>query len=234
MVRRHNYPTRPAPDRPEFLSEELFHLAASGHFGAWGKDVIRGYVREFSRQDRGEVEAQVAGQLGPLARYWPGLSAVEALWQRAAVGARAYRDGEFTAGAFFNAAWHGSRLWERRPRLDSVRNSFSSEVLDAGGFLVPEDVRSDLVFQSLSLGYIRRLARVFPASTMRTALPIADDTSHASSVLGGWSMAFTEEGQAITESQASFGRVFLDAKKARQGPPARLREGERAAPPSGR
>jgi len=38
VVRRHNYPTRPAPDRPEFLSEELFHLAASGHFGAWGKD----------------------------------------------------------------------------------------------------------------------------------------------------------------------------------------------------
>jgi HK97 family phage major capsid protein len=48
---------------------------------------------------------------------------------------------------------------------------------------------------------------------MRTALPVADEASHASSVFGGWTMAWTETGQPITESQASFGRVFLDARK---------------------
>ncbi len=40
-----------------------------------------------------------------------------------------------------------------------------------------------------------------------------DDTSHASSVFGGIVFYWTEEGASLTESQASFGRVVLDAKK---------------------
>jgi HK97 family phage major capsid protein len=40
-----------------------------------------------------------------------------------------------------------------------------------------------------------------------------DDTSHASSVFGGIVAYWTEEAASITESQASFGRVVLDAKK---------------------
>jgi HK97 family phage major capsid protein len=40
-----------------------------------------------------------------------------------------------------------------------------------------------------------------------------DDTSHASSILGGVVGYWTEEAAGLTESSASFGRVVLDAKK---------------------
>ena len=49
--------------------------------------------------------------------------------------------------------------------------------------------------------------------TLRVPIPMIDDTSHASSVFGGIVAYWTEEAASITESQASFGRVVLDAKK---------------------
>jgi HK97 family phage major capsid protein len=49
--------------------------------------------------------------------------------------------------------------------------------------------------------------------SLRVPFPTIDDTSHASSVYGGMIGYWTEEGGALTESQASFGRVVLDAKK---------------------
>src|SRR5947207_2774380 len=80
-----------------------------------------------------------------------------------------------------------------------ARNSYSTEVPADGGYLLPEDVRSDLVYRSLSLGAVRQRARVFPVTAPRTSLPVADETSGASSVFGGLTAFWVETGAVITE-----------------------------------
>jgi HK97 family phage major capsid protein len=101
-------------------------------------------------------------------------------------------------------------------KLDNVRtfqNSFSSEEPGAGGFLIPEIMRSELFQLALEESIVRNRATVIPMSTLRVPIPTVDDTSHATSVFGGIVFYWTEEAAAMTESQATFGRVTLDAKK---------------------
>ena len=50
-------------------------------------------------------------------------------------------------------------------------------------------------------------------STLRVPIPTVDDTSHVSSLFGGVQFYWAEESRSLTESQATFGRVVLDAKK---------------------
>jgi HK97 family phage major capsid protein len=86
-------------------------------------------------------------------------------------------------------------------------------VPDAGGFLIPEVLRSDLLALALENAVIRPRATVIPMNSLRVPIPIIDDTSHVSNVFGGVQWYWTEEAAALTESQATFGRVVLDAKK---------------------
>jgi HK97 family phage major capsid protein len=101
-------------------------------------------------------------------------------------------------------------------KLDNVRtfqNSFGSEEPGAGGFLIPEIMRSELLQLALEESIVRNRATVIPMSTLRVPIPTVDDTSHVSSVFGGIVFYWTEEAAALTESTATFGRVTLDAKK---------------------
>lgn len=101
-------------------------------------------------------------------------------------------------------------------KLDNVRtfqNSFSSEEPGAGGFLIPEIMRSELLQLALEESIVRNRATVIPMSTLRVPIPTVDDTSHSTSVFGGIVFYWTEEAAALAESQATFGRVTLDAKK---------------------
>ncbi len=101
-------------------------------------------------------------------------------------------------------------------KLDNVRtfqNSFSSEEPGAGGFLIPEIMRSELLQLALEDSIVRRRATVIPMSTLRVPIPTVDDTSHVSSLFGGVTFYWTEEAAALTESNATFGKVVLDAKK---------------------
>jgi HK97 family phage major capsid protein len=101
-------------------------------------------------------------------------------------------------------------------KLDNVRtfqNSFSSEEPGAGGFLIPEIMRSELLQLALEEAIVRNKATVIPMSTLRVPIPTVDDTSHSTSVFGGIVFYWTEEAAQMAESQATFGRVTLDAKK---------------------
>lgn len=101
-------------------------------------------------------------------------------------------------------------------KLENVRqfqNSFGSEDPAAGGFLIPEKMRSELLQLALEESIVRRHATVIPMTTLRVPIPTVDDTSHVSTLFGGVQFYWTEEGAALTESQARFGRVVLDAKK---------------------
>jgi HK97 family phage major capsid protein len=101
-------------------------------------------------------------------------------------------------------------------KLENVRefqNSFSSEDPAAGGFLIPEIMRSELLQLALEESIVRSHATVIPMSTLRVPIPTVDDTSHVSSLFGGVTFSWTEESASLAESQAKFGKVVLDAKK---------------------
>jgi HK97 family phage major capsid protein len=140
-------------------------------------------------------------------------------YNRRAPGASA--DGIFEdASEFFRATWHHSRrlkdwgdLEPKVNKLRDIQNSYGSEVPGDGGFLIPEELRSEILQVALETAVMRPLATVIPMSSARVPIPMIDDTSHTSSILGGVVGYWTEEAAGLTESQASFGRVVLDAKK---------------------
>ncbi|MFI9200167.1 phage major capsid protein [Streptomyces sp. NPDC053048] len=124
-------------------------------------------------------------------------------------------DKEFTNSAeYFRTIWHNAnRTADMQAKLTRVRNAFSSTVPSEGGFLIPETLRSEMLRVSLETSIVRPRARVIPMETLRVPFPAIDSTSNVSSVYGGVVGYWTEEGAALTASQAAFSRIVLDAKK---------------------
>jgi HK97 family phage major capsid protein len=120
-----------------------------------------------------------------------------------------------TASAdYFATIWHhANKTADLQAKLQRVRNAFSSTVPSEGGFLIPETLRAELLRVSLETSLVRPRARVIPMDTLRVPFPAIDSTSNVSSVYGGIVGYWTEEAAALTVSQASFGRLVLEAKK---------------------
>lgn len=122
---------------------------------------------------------------------------------------------EFLQAIWYNAGQlpNAETLYNKVGEWRKIQNSFGSTVPADGGFLIPEQMRSDLLQLALEDTVVRQRATVIPMSTLGMTLPMVDDKSHASSVFGGITAFWTEEGATSTESQAKFGRVRLTAKK---------------------
>lgn len=105
------------------------------------------------------------------------------------------------------------QLVDKLKNIQEFQNSFSSEEPGAGGFLIPELMRSEIYQLALEDTIVRSRATVIPMSTLRVPIPTVDDTSHVSSLFGGVQFYWTEEAGSLTESNATFGKVVLDAKK---------------------
>ena len=150
-----------------------------------------------------------------------------AVYNKASMGARfedAYRaeDRFGTIGEYCqaireearpSAAKNRKELLQKLENVRQFQNSFGSEEPAAGGFLIPEIMRSELLQLALEQSFVRSRATVIPMSTLRVPIPTVDDTSHVTSLFGGVQFYWAEESSSLTESQASFGRVVLDAKK---------------------
>lgn len=143
----------------------------------------------------------------------------DSVQRRYAVGynpkaAGAVLDKEFPDTAdFAKAIWHKNPDPKNAERMARIRNSFSSTVPADGGFLIPERLRSELLRVSLEKAMVRSQARVIPMDSLKVPIPTIDSTSNVSSVYGGMVAYWTEESGALTESQARFGRVILEAWK---------------------
>ena len=107
----------------------------------------------------------------------------------------------------------GRELVARRNKLQEIQNSFGTNAPSDGGFLVPEEFRSDILTLALESSIVRPRATVIPMSTQRTLIPTNDSTSNATTVYGGWQYYWVDEGTAPTETNAKFSQVVLDAKK---------------------
>ncbi|MFJ4624234.1 phage major capsid protein [Streptomyces sp. NPDC088812] len=134
------------------------------------------------------------------------------LYNKAAEGAKV--DGLFNStGEFFRAIARRDDLSpEMSAKLAQLKN-YSSDIPSDGGYLIPETLRSELLRVSLENAVVRPRARVIPMETLRVPFPAIDSTTNVNSVYGGIVGYWTEEGGQLTESQARFGRVVLEARK---------------------
>ncbi|MEI5100305.1 phage major capsid protein [Streptomyces sp. PmtG] len=97
--------------------------------------------------------------------------------------------------------------------MKQIQNAFGSSVPADGGFLIPEFLRSELLRVALEMAVVRSRARVVPMETLSVPYPMIDSTSNASSVYGGITGYWTEEGGTLSDSSPTFGRINLLAKK---------------------
>jgi HK97 family phage major capsid protein len=226
------------PDSPAALEEMLNDpkqmralFQEKGKFG----DFVRAYAKtvldkdqEVATQVREQVERTLASWLKeqrdadgavpinlttPQAIARTGASAANGLYNPKAMGAaldKEFRD----SGDYFKSIWHQTHGdAQAQAKIKRVRDAFTSTVPNEGGFLIPENLRAELLRVSLEQSIVRPRARVIPMETLRVPFPAIDSTSNVSSVYGGIVGYWTEEGAALTASQASFGRIVLDAKK---------------------
>lgn len=98
-------------------------------------------------------------------------------------------------------------------KLGDLKNDLSSIKPSDGGFLIPEVLRAELLRVSLESAIVRSRARVIPMDSLTVPFPMVDSTSNVSSVYGGITGYWTEEGATLTESQPRFGRIELKANK---------------------
>jgi HK97 family phage major capsid protein len=176
--------------------------------------VVASYLKEST--ESGIVPVNFGSEL-QVVRGWDGatqdLYNKMGLFNPSAMGAAIDSDYKGSAD-YFRAIWHNTnRDAKLQARISRIRNAFSSTVPSEGGFLIPETLRSELLRVSLETAIVRSRARVIPMETLRVPFPSIDSTSNVSSVYGGIVGYWTEEGAALTASQASFSRVVLDAKK---------------------
>lgn len=151
-----------------------------------------------------------------------GLSAKDKgqFYREQAPGARA--DGLFdSAIEFLQACWHGhnqlgnaDELNGKLSKLRKIQNDYGTLVPSDGGFLVPEQFRTELMYNALETAVVRPRAMVIPMDSGALTIPTVDETTHASgSLFGGIVFYWVEEGGTPTESQAKFGQVTLRPHK---------------------
>ncbi len=124
-------------------------------------------------------------------------------------------DGEFDSLAdFLTTVWHGNAEDEgMQAKRTLLRNAFESDVPSAGGFLVPEEQRSQLLRVELETSVVRPLATVIPMASSKVSIPVIDTTSNASTNFGGITTSWTEEAASLSATQPKFGQVSLDANE---------------------
>jgi HK97 family phage major capsid protein len=135
------------------------------------------------------------------------------VYNKKALGAKHDNTFATTAEFLHTISAHGFKNDDTSRKLESLRNDLSSVKPSDGGFLIPEVLRAELLRVSLESAIVRSRARVIPMDSLTVPFPMVDSTSNVSSVYGGVTGFWTEEGATLTESQPKFGRVELKANK---------------------
>ncbi len=121
-----------------------------------------------------------------------------------------------TAG-FKSPAEYYTAIWDRvitqKGGPDARLKDLSVGIGGDGGYLVPEALRAQLFSVDLEMAIVRPRATIIPMESLTVPFPTVEDTSHASNIFGGIVANWTAENTTITETQPSFGRVTLEAKK---------------------
>jgi len=122
---------------------------------------------------------------------------------------------------FANIGDFARTIWHKNPRPDEERLHKARQVMDAyssvepsaGGFLVPETMRSEILQIALESSIVRPRATVITMTTPTQIMPYVDSTTNVGSVFGGMIFYWTAEGGDLQAKEAKFGRVKLEANK---------------------
>jgi HK97 family phage major capsid protein len=101
----------------------------------------------------------------------------------------------------------------RMKKYEEIQNAYSSTVPSEGGYLVPETTRSQVLSVALEQAIVRPRAQVVPMPTGKMKWPVVDFTTEVGEVFGGIVMAWLDEGQTLTETEATFAALELVAHK---------------------
>lgn len=114
---------------------------------------------------------------------------------------------------FFKAAigvCHGDAMMlSKYPDL----KAFSENDGAAGGVLVPEEVRTEILTRGLEDAVVRSKAQVIPMPSGKLKYPAVDFTTEVGEVFGGMVAYWMDEGQTIPLSEASFAEIELDSNR---------------------
>jgi HK97 family phage major capsid protein len=135
------------------------------------------------------------------------------LYNKNAAGAK--HDGKFETlnDMMYAISEHSTKDAVLSKQLAELKNDLSSMKPSDGGFLIPENLRAELLTVALEKAIVRSRARVIPMDSLTVPFPTVDSTSNVSSIFGGVVGYWTEEGATLTESQPRFGRMELRAQK---------------------
>lgn len=117
-------------------------------------------------------------------------------------------------GEFFQAALADPRriqgdAAERYQKLVNLSEAVPSE----GGFLVPEEFRSDIFSVALESAVVRPRANVIPMGSLKLKYPAIDFTTEVGEVYGGMVFYWMDEGETIPDTNAAFAALELVAHK---------------------
>ena len=210
---------------------DVVETIKAGKFG----DFVKDYAEQAMRNDetlmaqvREQVQLTIADMTG---KGKSGKSPVNIAGSKLIAGKDSTRYNPNAPGAELDKLYNGKADWlqmnwhrasslknaeELESRVRDVRrisNSYSSVIPDAGGNLIPEEMRSEILANSLEDAVVRPRATVLPMSSLTLGVPAVDESTHSGSLYGGVVAYWTEEGAAMTESQASFQQIKLEAKK---------------------
>lgn len=216
------------------LIEELFN---KGEFG----DFVKKYVNAVAERDA-DLSAQVKEQTQLALAEMLGQDSVTPAVKRLNLALRGERPGN-GSGAAHNAAYNpqayaapldgtysnlgdlaldvyranktGAEVrnvdaWNKVVKLS---NAYSENDPGSGGFLIPEEMRSQLMSLALENSVVRSRATVITMQNLTTRIPFIDETTHSGSLFGGMIFYWVGESATITATEARFGSVRLEANK---------------------
>ena len=230
-------PTTPA-EFEEALSDQN-HIQALFNKGEFG-DFVKGYVEAVHKRDT-DLEAKVKEQTQLALAEWldkkPGDGDVTnlnlALHDKANKGTGAIRNAAYNpqaVGAKIDGTYGnlgdfaldvhkanktGAKVSnvEAWNKVVELTNAYSETDPGSGGFLVPEEMRSEIMGLALENSVVRSRATVVTMSSLSTRIPYVDETTHSGSVYGGMVFYWVGESATVTSSSAKFGAVKLEANK---------------------
>lgn len=103
-----------------------------------------------------------------------------------------------------------AEAWDKVVKLS---NAYSENDPGSGGFLIPEEMRSQIMSTALENSVVRSRATVITMQNLTTRIPFIDETTHSGSLFGGMIFYWVGESATITATEARFGSVRLEANK---------------------
>lgn len=138
----------------------------------------------------------------------------------AAVPGGKHAPGASLDGVFSDWADYARAMWHKNTNPTEAQNeqrakvfAYSEKIPADGGFLVPEEFRTEIMEAALENSIVRPQAQVVPMGSETLSYPSVDVTTHVGSLYGGVIVYRTEEAGELVESGAKFKRIKLEATK---------------------